>query len=100
MGQIVSLTSWCDGNLGNCVEEVTLESTIYTGKKSDGLLCGATQIGDGIDENHRYEAMGVNHAEETNSSTGTTLNGNDEMQRIFNLLWDRPLNDFFKTPKR
>ena len=75
------------GDQGNgCAEIITVEYHIYTGQKSDGLLCGATQIGDDIATNYHYEALGVNHAEETNSSAGTTLNGNDEVREKFNLI--------------
>jgi hypothetical protein len=87
----------CDGDLSTCLHEVTYNYPIFTGKKSDGLLCGATQIGDGITEDYHYEAMGVNHSEETNTTTGTTLSGNDEMRRVFNLVWDRDPTDFFQT---
>ncbi len=98
---VACIYEWCDGDVGNgCMEEVTLTNYVFTGLKSDGLLCGSTQIGDNIAQGDRFEAMGVNHAEETNTSSGTTLNGNDEMQRIFNLIWDRPTGDFFRTSKR
>jgi len=89
----------CAGDLSTCAEEVTFNYHIFTGQKFDGLLCGATQIGDGITSNFYYEAKRVNHSEETNTTTGTTLDGNDEMRNVFNLIWNRE-NDFYFTPIR
>lgn len=89
------------GDQGNgCEETITAQYHIYTGQKSDGLLCGATQIRDDIGNGFHYEALGINHAGETNSRSGTTLNGNDEMKRVFNLVWNKDISDFFITPLR
>jgi hypothetical protein len=96
---MVCLYQYCDGDINSgCVEEIELPYVATIGKRSDGLVSGATQIGNYVTEDYRYEALGVNHAEETNTSTGTTENGNDEMRSVFNLIWDR--DDFFHTEKR
>jgi len=95
------LFMYCDGDINSgCVEEIEIPYVVTIGKKSDGLISGASQIGNYVTDDYRYEALGVNHAEETNTSTGTTENGNDEMRDVFNLIWERPLGDFFRTEKR
>jgi hypothetical protein len=92
---------WLAENYENCFQEIEEQRTVYVNEPSDGLIPESSQVMQGIPQNNIYEALGVNHSEETNTSAGTTLNGNDEMQDVFNLIWDRdPQSDFFRTPER
>ena len=90
----------CHLSGSNCTTTSTQTYQVFVRRPSDGLFCDDTQIIDGIPQQNVYEARGVNHNEETNTTSGTTANGNDEMEDIFNLIWDRDPSDFFQTNTR
>lgn len=82
----------------NCITTPrTITQHFFMRYPSDGFFCEDRQIIPGLDPNGPdvYRARGVNHSEETNTTFGNTLNGNDEMGDIFNQIWDR--TDFFGT---
>lgn len=84
----------------NCTTTRTQTYRVFVRLPSDGFFCDEVQIIDGLTPSNVYEARGVNHREQTNTTNGTTANGNDEMEDIFNLIWDRPDGDFFQTNTR
>jgi hypothetical protein len=79
----------CPNGIANCLEEVTYTQTVIVNDKSDGLLCDQTQLVGGLASGNIYEARGVNHSEETNTTNGTTDDGSDEMRKVFNSIWNR-----------
>lgn len=56
---------------------------------SDGFFCIDTQIYDPFDSNRNYEAEGVNHSDETNTTFMQTRNSNDEIREIFDEIFNR-----------
>lgn len=89
---------YCPNMPWDCWQQTTTTTTIMVNETTDGLFCEDAQIIDGTGSMFRYEARGVNHNEETNTTFQNTQFNNEEMRRIFNLIWDR--NDFFGTPTR
>ncbi|MEO1263384.1 MAG: hypothetical protein AAFZ15_31530 [Bacteroidota bacterium] len=88
----------CPNGISNCLEEVSYTQTIIVNDKSDGLLCDQTQLIGGLASGDVYEAKGVNHNEETNTTNGTTDDGSDVIGDTFRAIWDR--NDIFGIPPR
>ena len=92
------LYSQCGGLIENCIQPITTTFVTFVNYSSDGLLCDQTQLIDGLPPENYYEARGVNHMEQTNTTNGTTEDGTDVMRDIFNLIWNR--TDEFATPTR
>ncbi|MCI4668060.1 MAG: hypothetical protein MRZ79_07855 [Bacteroidia bacterium] len=86
----------CDYHPDDCYSTVTTTEEIFVRRPSDGLFCDDRQTVNGLAPNNVLEARGVNHNEETNTTFLQTDQGNDEMERLFNLIWDR--TDIFGTP--
>ena len=80
----------------NCYELVDATRDVFVKESSDGFIPTSSQIFNGSTD--EYEAEGVNHREELNTTAQQTLNGNDEMEDTFNDIW----NDigFFNTDPR
>ena len=78
----------CGGNAG-CVIEVERQRSVTINDSSDGFVCQGTQVFDPFDEPNIYEAEGVNHSDETNTTRRQTRNGNDEMRRVLIEIFDR-----------
>lgn len=92
------LQNQCGGMIENCIQTISYSFSILVNNSSDGLLCDQTQLIDGLPDDNYYEARGVNHMEQTNTTNGTTADGRDVMRDIFNLIWSR--TDEFATPTR
>ena len=71
---------------------------------SDGLVCAYSQILDGLPQGNVYEAVAINHAEQVGYDNRPQVgNPNEpivEMRDRFGEIWDRPVPDFFNTPRR
>jgi hypothetical protein len=80
----------------NCYEIVDVTRDVFVKESSDGFIPTSSQIFNGSLRD--YEAQGVNHREELNTTAQQTLNGNDEMRDVFNLIWTDP--GFFETDTR
>ena len=52
-----------------------------------------TQLIPGLPGQKIYEARGVNHLQEINATSMQP----DEMEEVFNLIWNRGIGDFFRT---
>ncbi len=92
------LNATCPGNWAGCFYPTTYTTSVFVRRPSDGFVCDDSQILDGLPTGNVYEARGVNHSEETNTTHGNTLLGNDEMQDKLREIWTRPQSDFFYTP--
>ncbi|TAK36738.1 MAG: alpha/beta hydrolase [Saprospiraceae bacterium] len=88
----------CGGSLNGCWQTVTYTTSIAVNNSSDGLFCDQTQLINGLPGGNYFEAKGVNHMEETNTTNGTTNNGNDEVGDKFRAIWNR--TDVFKILPR
>lgn len=78
------------GGVAGCIvtnKKIAATTTINT--SSDGFVCQGTQLFGPFNEANNYEAEGVNHSDETNTTSGQTLNGNDEMADVFREVFDR-----------
>jgi hypothetical protein len=60
-------------------------------------IASGSQVMNGIPPNNIYEARGVNHMEQVNTS-GSQPSGEDVMDVRFNQIFDR--TDFFETNRR
>ncbi|MEO0474249.1 MAG: hypothetical protein AAF206_31870, partial [Bacteroidota bacterium] len=87
----------CSFSDPSCFVQQTTTSSVLVRYGADGFFCEDRQTIEGLPASNVYEARGVNHNDEVDTSNGNTANGNDEMRRIFDLIWDR--NDFFNTGK-
>lgn len=88
----------CGGSLNGCYQTITTTISVTVNDKSDGLLCDQTQILDGLPAANIFEAKGVNHNEETNTTNGTTDDGSDVIGDTFREIWDR--SDIFRIEPR
>ena len=86
------------GNTTACTQQVTRTRTVTINGASDGFFCASTQIFDPFEPENIYEALGVNHSDESNTEFLQTFNDNDEMRRIINEIFDR--DDEFAVPIR
>ncbi len=84
------------GGIAGCARQFTGVRRTTVNEASDGFFCATTQIFDPFDQNRTYEAEGVNHSDETNTTFMQTRNGNDEMQEELNNIFDR--GDEFRIP--
>jgi len=73
---------------GSCFGTAVISTPVFVRRPSDGLFCDDRQTINGASSMNIIDARGVNHSEETNTRFGQTENGNDEMDRIFNLIWN------------
>ncbi|MGB4847718.1 MAG: hypothetical protein WBP41_07340 [Saprospiraceae bacterium] len=92
------LNELCNGNINECWHTVTYTTNIIVNNSSDGLFCDQTQLIDGLPPDNYYEAKGVNHSEETNTTHGTTDDGSDVVKITFGEIWERI--DVFGIPTR
>jgi len=92
------VNAYCPNGISNCLQEVSYNQTVIVNDKSDGLLCDQTQLIGGLTGGDIYEARGVNHSEETNTTNGTTDDGSDVIGDTFRLIWNR--DDIFGIPPR
>jgi hypothetical protein len=97
----LNLTDWYDcientcGFLDpSCYTQITQTYSVFVRRPSDGLFCDDTQVIPGLPGQNIYEARGVNHLQEINATSMQP----DEMEEVFNLIWDRQPGDFFHTP--
>jgi hypothetical protein len=80
----------------NCYEIVDVIRDVFVKESSDGFIPTSSQIFNGSTD--EYEAEGVNHREELNTTAQQTLNGNDPMRDVFDDIWTDP--GFFNTDPR
>jgi hypothetical protein len=80
----------------NCYEIIDETQDVFVRESSDGFIPTSSQIFNGSTD--EYEAQGVNHREELNTTAQQTLNGNDEMYDTFEAIWDDI--GFFETDER
>lgn len=85
----------CDGLIQNCYQVVSYSFSTPVNNSSDGLFCDQTQLIDGLPTGNYYEAKGVNHMEQTNTTNGTTDDGNDEVFDIFMQIFSERADVFF-----
>ncbi len=85
----------CGGSLNGCWQTVTYTTSIAVNNSSDGLFCDQTQLINGLPSGNYYEAKGVNHMEETNTTNGTTNSGNDEVADKFRGIFGDRTDIFF-----
>ena len=86
--------------MSNCWQANTNTVTVFQQLPSDGVVCSNSQILNDIPQSNVYEAIGVNHSDELNTSSGSNPSSSDVMRTTFNLIWNRNSNDFFHTPTR
>jgi len=85
------------GGIAGCAYQVTGTRTVTVNAASDGFICVDSQIYDPFDNGRNYEAEGVNHSDEVNTTFMQTLNSNDEIYDTFEEIFDRP--DEFAIPR-
>jgi hypothetical protein len=99
LSQFISCMQQCATNPG-CYQTTNVTQTVTLGNASDGFIPAGSQVMDGLPQSNIYEAVGVNHREETNTSQSLP-NGQDIMRITFNDIFaNRDQGDFFLTPIR
>ena len=78
------------GGVAGCTyERRELVRSVTVNTSSDGFVCEGTQLFDPFEEANIYEAEGVNHSDETNTTDRQTRRGNDEMAETFREIYNR-----------
>lgn len=99
IGAYINCITQCQAD-PNCPFNANFTQTVILGGASDGFIASGSQVMNGISPDNEYEARGVNHMEQVNTS-GSMPNNEDVMRVTFNRIFsNRGSGDFFTTPTR